>query len=190
MDAYTAAPGEYTIRMTIGDTVQEQPFRLRVDPRLGGDTPENLQAYVEMDALSEALMGAADAMSKGVSDLRLVQKQLDLLEDLGAPEAVTARGAELDARIDAWIALILQEELKTFQHVYQHEGRLLLKIKDLLDRMHGSDLPLTQGFRDVTRDYHAEWEGYAARLTSLRDEDIAAFNAQATAAGFPALVVP
>lgn len=190
MDAYTAAPGEYAVRMTVGDTVLEQPFRLRVDPRLGGDTPENLQAYAEMDALSEALMGAAEAMSEGVSNLRLVKKQLALLDELGVPDAVAARGDTLEASIDEWIALILQEELETFQHVYQHEGRLLLKIKDLLGRMHGSELPLTQGFRDVTRDYLAVWEGYAEQLERLQGVEIADFNAVARDAGISPLVIP
>ncbi|MEM1247569.1 MAG: glycosyl hydrolase, partial [Acidobacteriota bacterium] len=122
MDAYTAAPGEYTVRMSIGDAVQEQPFRIRVDPRLGGDTPENLAEYAAMDELSASLMSAADAMSQGVKDLRLVKKQIELMEELGPPESVATQAEELENGIDEWISLILQKELKTFQHVYQHEG--------------------------------------------------------------------
>jgi len=190
MDAYVAAPGEYTVRMTIGDDVQEQAFRIRVDPRLGGDTPENLRAYAEMDALSVRLMGAANAMGTGVKDLRLVKKQLALITELDQDETVTAKAAELDATIDDWIAKILQKELKTFQNVYQHEGRLLIKFKDLLGRMHGSDIPLTDGFRDVTADYLREWSGYEAALDRIKSQDIPAFNAMAGAAGVAELRLP
>ncbi|MEE4278397.1 MAG: hypothetical protein V2I82_08040 [Halieaceae bacterium] len=190
MDAYTAAPGEYTVRMTHGDTVLEQPFRIRVDPRLGGDTPDNLRQYAEMEALSESLMTAADAMSQGVKDLRLVKKQLALIAEFDPPTAVAEQSAALEAQIDDWIALILQKELKTFQNVYQYEARLLLKIKDLLGRMHGSDLPLTQGFRDVTRDYLAVWQGYEAELERLRSEAIPAFNEIAEAADVTILRLP
>ena len=96
MDAYTAAPGNYTVRMTVGDVVREQPFRIRVDPRLGGDTPANLREYAEMDALSASLMSAVDAMSQGVKDLRLVKKQLALLNELEPGDAVTEQAAVLE----------------------------------------------------------------------------------------------
>ena len=190
MDAYTAAPGQYTVRMTIGDFVREQPFRIHVVPRLGGDTPENLEEYAAMDALSTDLMAAANEMSKGVSELRLVKKQLDLITELDQNANVTARAAELDAAIDGWIAYILQKELKTFQHVYQHEGRLLMKFKDLLGRMHGSDIPLTDGFGDVTRDYLGVWSRYRSELEELRSEQIPAFNRMARDAGVAELHIP
>ncbi|MEM6702480.1 MAG: glycosyl hydrolase [Acidobacteriota bacterium] len=190
MDAYTAAPGEYTVSMSIGDAVQEQPFRIRVDPRLGGDTPENLAEYAAMDELSASLMSAADAMSQGVKDLRLVKKQIELMRELGPPESVATQAEELENGIDEWISLILQKELKTFQHVYQHEGRLLIKIKDLLGRMHGGDIPLTNGFRDVTRDYLQVWEGYREQLERIKDEEIPAFNASAEESGAPTLRIP
>ena len=154
--------------MTVGDEVQEQSFVIHVDPRLGGDTPENLEDYADMDALSERLMAAATAMGTGVKDLRMVKKQIALITELDEDGAVTAKAAELDAAIDEWIALILQKELKTFQNVYQHEGRLLMKIKDLLGRMHGSDIPLTDGFREVTDDYIEVWSGYAVELDQLK----------------------
>jgi len=190
MDGYTAAPGNYSVRMTIGDVVQEQAFRIRVDPRLGGDTPANLQAYADMGALSESLMAAADAMSKGVTDLQLVKKQLALITELGQDDEVTEKAAELDATIDAWIENILQKELKTFQNVYQHEGRLLIKIKDLLGRMHGSDIPLTNGFKDVTPDYLRVWAGHKLELERIESEEVAAFNAVAKAAGVAEVHIP
>ncbi|WP_415059488.1 WD40/YVTN/BNR-like repeat-containing protein [Congregibacter sp.] len=190
MDAYTAAPGNYKVRMTIDDTVEEQAFQILVDPRLGGDTPDNLSEYAEMDALSVSLMTAASAMSKGVQDLRLVKKQLALIHELGPTESVAQEVLELDASIDAWIDLILQKELKTFQHVYQHEGRLLMKIKDLLARMHGSDLPLTDGFKEVTADYLKVWSGYNAQLMQIRGEQISAFNTAAQATGASSIKIP
>jgi hypothetical protein len=170
--------------------VQEQPFRIRVDPRLGGDTPGNLREYAEMDALSRSLFAAADAMGTGVSDLRLVKKQLALISELDQDAAVTEKAAELDATIDAWIDVILQKELQTFQHVYQHEGRLLLKFKDLLGRMHGSDIPLTDGFRDVTRDYLENWAVHENELARIKNEDIATFNSVARSAGVAELHIP
>lgn len=190
MDAYMAAPGDYTVRMTIGDDVQEHPFKIRVDPRLGGDTAANLQQYVDMDRLSVNLMTAANEMGQGVTDLRLVKRQLDLITELGQDDAVSTKAAALDAAIDAWIENILQKELKTFQNVYQHEGRLLMKIKDLLGRMHGSDIPLTDGFKDVTEDYLNVWSIHKSELLRIKDEEIASFNVAASAAGVAEVHIP
>ena len=105
-------------------------------------------------------------------------------------ESVVAQAEELESSIDEWISLILQKELKTFQHVYQHEGRLLIKIKDLLGRMHGGDIPLTNGFRDVTRDYLKVWDGYSEQLERIKDEEIPAFNALAEEGGASPLRIP
>jgi len=190
MDAYTAVPGNYTVRMTLGDDIHEKDFRIRVDPRLGGDTPSNLREYAEMDALSASLMDAATAMGTAVKELRLVKKQLALLAELNSDDVTLARVDALDAVIDDWIARILQKELKTFQNVYQHEGRLMLKVKDLLGRMHGSDIPLTDGFREVTQDYLRLWSGYEDALNGILNRDIPAFNEFARASGIAELQLP
>ena len=190
MDAYRAAPGTYKVRMTIGDTVQEQDFRIRVDPRLGGDTAENLEKYAEIDALSGSLFSAAESMSDGVTDLRSAKKQLALIVELDQDAAVVAEAKKLDKVLDGWIEKILQKELRTFQNVYQFEGRMLLKFKDLLGRMGVSDIPLTQGFRDVTRDYLANWQNVESELQSILQQDIPAFNRMAKAAGVAEVYIP
>lgn len=176
MDAYPAAPGNYKLRMTVGDFVQEQDFTIHVDPRLGGDTKENLAEYGEIENLSETLFKATDEMGKGVKSLRLVKEQLEMIGKLNPDQAVKEAAAQLDADIDAWIEKILQKELKTFQHVYQFEGKLMMKFKDLLGRMNTSELPLSQGFRDVVSDYMKVWAGYKTEMTSIQTSGLAAFN--------------
>jgi hypothetical protein len=190
MDAYPAAPGVYKVRMTIGDFTTEQDFNIRVDPRLGGDTAANIQEYADIEALSVSLFGAAEDMGEAVKSLRLVKKQLALIGELNPGDTVKAKSKELDATIDVWIAKILQKDMKTFQNVYQMEGRLMMKFKDLLGRMNGSEIPLTQGFKDVTHDYLGKWSGYKAELNSILEKDIPAFNAVAKAEGVAELKVP
>jgi hypothetical protein len=56
--------------------------------------------------------------------------------------------------------------------------------------MHGSDIPLTDGFRDVTDDYIGVWNGYAVELDRIKTEDIPAFNALAEGAGVARVVLP
>ncbi len=184
MDAYRAIPGDYRVRLTIGEDVQEQPFTLKMDPRLTGDDAQNRDDYAAMGRLSASLLEAASAMSAAVSDLRLIKKQMAVVRELAPGEAAVAAMAAYEADIDAWIDVVLQKELKTFQNVYQYEGRLLMKIKDLLGRMGGSDVPLTQGFHDVTADYLSQWQGHAGAYDALVGAQLSAVNATLEGAGF------
>ena len=63
--------------------------------------------------------------------------------------------------MDGWIEKILQKHLKTGQNNYMFEARLLVKYKDFLGRIGGANIPVTDGVRDVTVDYQAEWGEYA-----------------------------
>ena len=70
---------------------------------------------------------------------------------------MNARVEALNTTLDEWEAKILQKELKTFQNAYQHEARLLMKFKDLLGRIGGANVPVTDGVVEVTADYLEEW---------------------------------
>jgi hypothetical protein len=96
----------------------------------------------------------------------------------------------LNAAVDAWIAKILQRELKTFQNAYQHEARLLMKYKDLLGRIGGANVPVTDGVKEVAADYLTEWSEYATELQTLKTRDIPALNQVLRAAGLPEIYLP
>lgn len=56
--------------------------------------------------------------------------------------------------------------------------------------MGSSQIPLTQGFKDVTRDYLNVWDGYRAELEEITGDKIAAFNRVAQAAGIAEVHIP
>jgi hypothetical protein len=120
-----------------------------------------------------------------VLELRRVKRQLDLVLELSESDAVSERGRTLNETLDAWIAGVLQKELKTFQNAYQHEARWLMKYKDLLERMGGANIPVTDGVREVTGEYLAAWQEIQAELRRILGEDIPAYNAVLRDAGLP-----
>lgn len=183
MDAYRAIPGDYAVRLTVGDSVQERPFTLRMDPRLTGDRTRNLADYAKIGELSQALLQAATDMSADLTSLRLLQDQMAVIRKLGPSKLVLSAMAAYDSDIESWISVLVQKELKTFQNVYQYEGRLLMKLKDLLDRMGASDVPLTQGFSDVTNDYLTIWADHKEKLIPLKEDGLAALNSVLEQAG-------
>lgn len=190
LSAYEAKPGDYRIRLTVGDEVREQDFRIRIDPRLEGIVADPMAAYAELDRISASLLAGATAMAQGVEDLRQIQRQVEVVRELSAAAEVQDGADELNAVITDWIEEILQKELKTSQHNYQFEARLLMKYKDLLGRISGANIPVTQGVRDVTRDYLATWAALEAELQLIRTESVEAYNEILRDVGLPELYVP
>jgi len=190
LDGYKAIPGSYAVRLTIGDWSETHEFEILADPRLDGTDAEIAREYADMHGLFTGLFDAAMEMSDGVRRLRLAKDQLANIEELSPPDQVREAADELDETIDGWIALILQKELKTFQNVYQHEARMLMKVKDLIGRIGDDDTPVSVGSREVTQAYLDEWADYEARLEAIEAEAIPAFNRVAQAAGLPPVYLP
>ena len=188
LSAYPARPGRYQVRLTVGDSTQTQDFQIRIDPRLDPVADPEGQ-YAELDRLSASLYAAVTEMARGVRELRTAKRQLDFILDVADVPEVREGAEALEATLDAWIAKILQKELKTFQNAYQHEARLMMKFKDLLDRMGGANIPVTQGVRDVTADYLEAWREIGAELQTIRASEIPAFNAVLRRAGLPEVYV-
>jgi photosystem II stability/assembly factor-like uncharacterized protein len=190
LSGYEAVPGDYQIRMSIGDWSQTQDFTIRIDPRLDGESADPDGEYAELDALSASLMEAVDEMAAGINELRQVKQQLEFILQVAQTTPVTEGGESLNEKLDEWIAQLLQKELRTFQNAYQQEARLMMKYKDLLGRMGGANIPLTDGVREVTGDYLEVWSGIEEELQVIRNQDIPAYNDILRDAGLPEIYVP
>ena len=190
LSAYAAVPGRYQARFTVGDFSQTQDFEIKIDPRLEGIAADPAGEYAALDRLSSALYEAATDMARGVTDLRQVKQQVDFILEVAASQDVTEMGGALSETLDEWIAKILQKELKTFQNAYQQEARLLMKYKDLLGRIGGANIPVTDGVKEVTADYLTDWSDIEAELQMIKDQSIPAFNELLRAAGLPEIYLP
>lgn len=198
LGAYAAEPGRYRVRLTVGDEVQTRDFEILIDPRLDGIAADPVAEYAELDRLSASLFEGAQEMENGVLQLRKVREQMELLMEAARSEAAVSsassgadpyravmdQGAELTERMEEWESRILQRYLETSQNNYMFEARLLVKYKDLLGRMSGANIPVTNGVREVTGDYLQEWAGHNTDLGLLLD-DLRSFNQSLRAAGLP-----
>jgi len=190
LSAYPAAPGQYSVRLTVGDEVQSQDFEILIDPRLDGLAADPMAEYAELDRISASVFESAQAMERGVMQLRQALEQVEFALSVSEADAVMEGGTALTGTMDGWIEKILQKHLKTSQNNYMFEARLLVKYKDFLGRIGGANIPVTAGVRDVTRDYQAEWAEYEGELQRILNEDIPAFNEILRGAGLPEIYVP
>ena len=190
LSAYDAAPGKYKAKLTIGDFSQTQEFELKIHPNILSSIPNAAASYEERDRLSASLFKAATEMAKGVRDLRQVQRQINFALDVSDNKEVKEQGAALNQTIEDWIAEILQKEMRTSQHNYQFEARLLIKYKDFLNQMSNGNIPVTAGSRDVTRDYLQVWSNLKRDLNSIKNQSVKNYNGVLSSNGLPEIYWP
>ncbi|MCR9263018.1 MAG: glycosyl hydrolase [Flavobacteriaceae bacterium] len=190
LSAYDAAPGNYQVRLTVGDQVQTRNFAITVDPRIKTSVQNVEAAYAERDGLSRSIYEAATQMAKGVRDLRKIKQQLHFVLGETQDAQLQEKGKALDQAVDEWIAKILQKEMRTYQSNYMFEARLLIKFKDFLNEIGQGNLPVSQGMRDVTRDYLAQWTALKGELQHIKAQDVAQYNTLLQEAGLPELYWP
>lgn len=187
LSAYDAAPGKYQVRYKVGDNVQEQDFEIKIDPGISASIENAAESYMERDKLSASLLEGALGMSKGVRELRLVKEQLNLIKKLKPDENIRTNAEKLDAKIDEWIAQILQKELRTQQNNYQFEARLLVKYKNFLGEINEGNVPVNKGTTEVAKDYLAQWNTLSKSLQVIKNQDIKSLNKLLASAELPAI---
>eukprot|EP01093_Parvamoeba_rugata_P003496 TRINITY_DN1460_c0_g1_i1.p1 TRINITY_DN1460_c0_g1~~TRINITY_DN1460_c0_g1_i1.p1 ORF type:complete len:524 (-),score=102.86 TRINITY_DN1460_c0_g1_i1:212-1783(-) len=187
LTAYNAPPGLYKLRLTIGDFTQLQDFEITIDPRLESSIPNIAAAYKERDGISESIYTGATEMAKGVRDLRKIKQQLDFILQVSDDKDIKLEGGQLNQIIDDWIANILQKEMRTGQSNYMFEARLLIKFKDFLNRIGKGNLPVTQGTREVSKDYLNQWNTLRSNLQNIKTVKVLEYNQQLKNAGLPEL---
>ena len=115
-------------------------------------------------------------MAKGVRDLRKIKQQLTFVLGESKSENLKTEGNALNETIDDWVAEILQKEMRTFQSNYMFEARLLIKFKAFLNRTGKGNLPVTQGTREVAKDYLQQWSTLKSSLGNIENDDVSKFN--------------
>lgn len=190
LSAYDAAPGNYKARLTIGDVVMTQDFAITIDPRIKMSVANVEEAYVERDGIFKSIYRAGTEMTQGVRDLRKIKKQLKFVMEESESSQVKAKGKLLEETIDAWIAKILQKEMRTYQSNYMFEARLLIKYKDFLNRIGKGNLPVTEGVREVSKDYLNQWDRLKSDLQSIKSQEVPEFNQLIAGTDLPQIYTP
>ena len=190
LTAYNAPPGMYKVRLKVGDFAQTQDFEITIDPRLEKSIANVATAYKERDEISKSIYAGATEMAKGVRDLQKVKQQLDFVLEVTDDENIKKEGNQLNKTIDDWIAEILQKEMRTYQSNYMFEARLLIKFKDFLDSIGKGNLPVTQGTRDVNKDYLQQWNTLKSNLQEIKNMKVSKYNQLLKNEGLPELYWP
>jgi hypothetical protein len=141
-----AVPGQYGVRLTVGDWSRTQPLELVTDPRVAADgvTQQDLVAQLELSLEVQDLVTAASAMLSAIDE----------------------RLHDADSASEAADALrTLRTELATDEGIAYPQPMLIDQIRYLYGMIAGADQP--PGDEAYAR--HAELEAWLARVRARLD---------------------
>jgi photosystem II stability/assembly factor-like uncharacterized protein len=169
-------PGEYTVRLTVGQDTLSQPFLVLQDPRSAA-SPEDLRAQFDHHAaIADKISEAHDALA----DIRDVKRQLeDLRQRLDNTVEGQSAILEFESRIDSTLAVVekklYQTQNRSGQDPLNYPIRLTNKLAHLLSLI-SQDYPPTQQALDVQRELTAQIDEWLAVWYDARTKALPALN--------------
>jgi photosystem II stability/assembly factor-like uncharacterized protein len=171
-----AVPGEYQVRLTVGDWSETSPFRLLPDPRVEvslADLEEQFEFLVRIrDRVSEA--------NEAVVRIRDVKSQLkgvmERVEGHADADTITALAKDLVERLSEVEAEIYQVKNRSGQDPLNYPIRLNNKIAALTGVVSSADAKPTDQSYAVYDDLSAKLQVQLDLLATIVDGGVPAFN--------------
>jgi photosystem II stability/assembly factor-like uncharacterized protein len=194
-----APPGDYQVRLSIGDASQTQSITVLPDPRIRGVTQAD---YDEQLRLGLAVRDTISSIYDKLRKLGAVRDQLNGIKDraseAGLSETIVSSAESLIASVTA-----VEEELR---QVKNKSGQDMLRFPPKLDTQYltlysyitgvdnygfgGPEGRPAQGAYDRFDDLNAVWSEVRAQAEDVLGTEVPAFNAELAQANVPAVIVP
>jgi len=186
---YRVSPGRYQVRLTVGSTVQTQPFQVLADPRM----PAQPAAMV---AARDSLARAIDARIGEIHDdlLRLrdvrdqVQKIVEHTRTLPVGEKIGANGKAIVATIDS-LEPKLSTKAANGQDIINYRNGMNSQYAYLLTDVEGNDV-LSQPARERFAELEKLWGALRSRVQAVELQQVPAFNKLLQDAQLGGVIVP
>ncbi|MDH5607943.1 MAG: glycosyl hydrolase, partial [Cyclobacteriaceae bacterium] len=182
-------PGDYTLRLVVGQDAVETTVTLLPDPRINVTQAEfdrQQQFLTEVENLFREIHESVSAMRSAKTQLQAYQK---LLKDNEAARALTDTAHALVTKIEAWEQRLIQPSQKTFQDVINFHNQLNAELSNLKEYADVADPRLTKGATERLNDVKASWKQFADTRDALIKTDMKAFNDLYKKLGLPAVIM-
>ncbi len=183
-------PGQYRVRLSIGDWSMTQDLEVRMDPRVEATMAD----YVEQDAFVAEVAAELTAIHRAVTlnnDVRgQVEALLERLEGDARAEEIEESGGALAADLETVADSLYQSRTVDGQTVINFPTRLKFQYVFLHGNADGAETGVSMGSRDVLRDLRARWSVHQATNADLLGPRLDAFNELVRSAGFSVIIMP
>ena len=195
----TAPPGEYSVRLAVGETMLERGFTLLPDPRI----PEvTVASYQEQFRVAMLARDSINSITAAIDDLAAIREQVEaVLERARA----AGRDAELqplaDTLADKSTAVteeLMQTKNQSGQDPIRFAPRLDNQWIELYGRVTGTDGYISGGAEGAPHSgtlerlevLLEEWEVVRVQYTDLLENELRRFNEAVELMGLPSVVLP
>jgi photosystem II stability/assembly factor-like uncharacterized protein len=181
-------PGEYPVRLRLGEAVQEVLLEIRGDPRVATTSAE----YQEQFAMLRAIAHSVDEAHAAVLRVRSIRGQVEAAVERARrarlDEGVTPAAREILAELSRIEGEIVQTRAQASQDALNFPIKLNDKLAGLFGVVEG-DYPVTAQARAVYEHLLGQLQAEFGALRTLVDERVPAFNRLIAERGVPAIVI-
>jgi photosystem II stability/assembly factor-like uncharacterized protein len=175
-----AAPGEYKVKLTVGDQSATQTFEIKKDPRVA----TTMAQYKEQLALALSARDKLSAADDAINQIREIQQQVNAAsQKAGDNTAITGAAHTLDESLDVVLHHLYEPRFTGFDDqtlIYPLQlNNRLAAMQNYLGGDYGST---AQGVA-VLKELSGELSVQLADLARILNAGLPAFNAQLKAAG-------
>ena len=190
LEGPTVVPGNYLVRLTVGNSSTTSQFQVAADPRITA-TPEALQA--QFDFLLE-IRDKLNEVHAAIRRIRGAREQIQtLVERLGDNEAykqLPAAAKGLLEQLDSIENELYQTKNRSAQDTLNYPIRLNNKLGSLATWVAGANARPTDQAVLVKDQLVAAADAQLQKLQDLLNSDLPAFNQLVQDAAVPAILVP
>jgi photosystem II stability/assembly factor-like uncharacterized protein len=177
------APGRYTVRLTVGSTVQTQPLEVLQDPRIN----EPALVIAERDSLANLLSSRISEIHDAVIRVRDLRTQVQgVVTHAKGIDTVTKAGTALAGKLSG-IDPKLTTKASNGQDIINFANGINGQYGFLLGQVEGNS-GVTQPVRDRLLELEKLWQTLKADVELIETRDVAAFNALLQANKIPGII--
>ena len=185
----SVSPGNYTLRLTLGDDVSETTVTILKDPNVKATEAD----YNEQQAIMEQIESAIRDIHESVNDMRSAKAQLKgyskLLKENDKAKELLGDGKEMIDRINTWERNLIQPDQKTFQDVINFNNKLNSQLLHLKGYIEAADPKVTKGAKERLTDLLKDWKVYQDERDSIIKTEMTAYNKLYKDLGLPAIIM-
>ncbi len=186
---YRVPPGDYEVRLKVGDESLTETFRVLKDPRVKATDAELREQAVFLGRIRESINGVHRSVIVLQQLREQVEARVSSAEGLAGESEITEAGETLSAKLMELETKLMQPRLETIMDAVNFPTMLNEQFLFVKGAVVSADAPPTESAKKRFDELQVQWEALQREMTVLLEQDLARFNALFEEHGIPAVVV-
>ena len=186
----SVVPGDYTVRMIVGNDTTTRSFAVKLDPRLEATTADLQQAFDLGMKVQGKINDIVDAFAR-IEDL---QKQIDVRVDQSSEREYAKRVKDAAQPVRAQLEVVRTELVDWYNHDDQATLHFPIKLYNMMlslnSQVIGQEAAPTRQHGEILADLGGKVDVQLQRLQQLETNELLALNKLLQELGLPPVYIP